>query len=202
MIITEIRACKKNKNRVNVYIEDAFAFACYAETAAQNHLKQDGRITQADMDRIAAEDGNRFALQTALQYVSVKPRTQKEVENRLRGRDVADAQIAFAIEKLREYGYLDDAGYADTFARELAAKYGGRMITQKLMQRGIDGDTAREAAARYEAADTLREQYERLCAKYRDEEPRKRKQKTARALAAKGFGYDAIRSVMDGAYEE
>jgi len=198
MVISDISECKRNKNRVNVYVEEEFAFACYMETAVKHHLKKGAVIAKEQIDTIIEEDGNSYAFQSALKYVSSKPRTEKEIADMLRSKNLQDGNIWYALGKLSEYGYVDDLQYADIYARELSAKYGGKMIYQKLIARGIDSEAARDASSRYGTDEAIMGHIQKLEAKYAGEDDLKRRQKMIRSLMAKGFGYDEIKRAMGG----
>jgi len=202
MVVTEVSICKRNKNRVNVYTDGEFAFACYNETAVKNGLKKGAHISAAMAGEIAAEDGRLYAFNVALKYVASKMRTQKEIENKLKEKKIEAGVIADTLGKLEEYGYIDGEEYARIYAAELSAKYGEKMVINKLVERGIDRGLAAELAARLRNTDVLREQALMLERRYSGDEPRKRKQKMIRTLMARGFSYDDIRGCIGGGHEE
>ncbi len=53
-----------------------------------------------------------------------------------------EAVIAAVVARLREYGYLDDAAFAETYARlrQENEKLGARRVRQDLRQRGVGAD--------------------------------------------------------------
>mgnify|MGYP002408927024 CR=1 FL=1 len=173
-----------------------FAFACYKETAVKNGIKKGAHVDAERMEEIRDEDGASYAFQVALKYVSAKMRTRKEIEKKLKEKQIEEKTIAATIEKLAGYGYIDDAEYARLYVAELSHKYGEKMILNKLFARGIDGETARAAAAGAGKAEVLKQQMEQLEARYSADEPRKKQQKMIRALMARGFAYDDIRRSM------
>ncbi|MDL2237280.1 RecX family transcriptional regulator [Christensenellaceae bacterium OttesenSCG-928-K19] len=200
MVITEVAQGKRNKDRLNIYIDDKFSFACYIETAVKHRLKKGVEVTQALIDSIREEDGQKYAFDTALKFVSRKMRTQKEIEDKLREKEVDEAQIVYAVGKLIEYGYIDDRHYAELYVSELCQKYGVRMIKQKLAQKGIKTELIKELPIDAEPA--LEEHLQKLYRRYEQEEPAKKKQKIIRALLQKGFEYDEIKGAMKGIHED
>jgi len=63
-----------------------------------------------------------------------------------------DAAIAAVVTRLREYGYLDDAAFAETYARlrQENEKLGVRRVRQDLQQKGVNSDLIAETLeARY-----------------------------------------------------
>ena len=67
-----------------------------------------------------------------------------------------DAAIAAVVARLREYGYLDDAAYAETYARlrQENEKLGQRRVRQDLQQKGVNQELIAETLeARYGQTD-------------------------------------------------
>jgi len=83
-------------------------------------------------------------------------RTVSELRRLMKARvepgDAGEGYIAAALARLKEHGYLDDAAYAETFARlrQENEKFGVRRVRQDLQQKGVDKDLI---------ADTLEARY-------------------------------------------
>ena len=54
--ITSIEVQKRNVNRVNVYVDEAFTFACDAELIYKQGIKKDSLIDVEDIKEIVKED--------------------------------------------------------------------------------------------------------------------------------------------------
>ena len=73
-------------------------------------------------------------------------RTVSELHRLMKARvehgEAGDAHIAAALGRLKEHGYLDDAAYAETFARlrQENEKFGVRRVRQDLQQKGVAKD--------------------------------------------------------------
>ncbi|MEA4854147.1 MAG: RecX family transcriptional regulator [Christensenella sp.] len=195
--IIEIKQCAHNKERVNLYTEDGFLMAVYIDTVLANHIKKDAVFSEEKLEEIRKQDAQRYAVQAAMEYVSYKPRTEKEVRVKLTLKEIAEDATDLAIEKLKEYGYINDAEYAAAYVAELLPKYGKRVILQKLAQKGVLRETALEATQTVAAPEEqLTKMAEMLRRRYRDDEPYKQKQKIIRSLMAKGFEYDDIKNAL------
>ena len=140
MIITDIARCKKNKNRVNIYVDGAFAFALYLETAIQYGLKKDLDISGLDLKKVSQDDEKKYSMDAALKYIAFQMRSKKETRNKLKQKGVSEEAAKETIAKLEELGYLNDRVYAETYASELKERMGGRGIEHKLYEKGIDKD--------------------------------------------------------------
>lgn len=202
MIISKLEECRKNKERINVSIDGEFAFACYKEVAVERGVAVGKEFSQTDIEKIKYADGEMYAIKTAMSYVAARQRTKKDIERKLKDRDIAAEHIEKAVSMLEEYGYVCDEEYAEVYARELAERYPRRMVRQKLMQKGIESSLAEQAVKNINDMPLLARLYERYEERYADEEQPKRGQKIVRALMQKGFSYGDIQSVMENGYYE
>ena len=121
---------------------------------------------------------------------------QTRVEPGDHGATIVDAVIT----RLREYGYLDDAAYAETFARlrQENEKLGARTVRQKLAQKGVSHALVEEAVeTRYAGVneETLARQYvERK--RQRKPEDERDTARIMRRLVAAGFSTGVIYKIL------
>ncbi len=81
-----------------------------------------------------------------IRSLSVKAQSTAEIEKKLAARDVPSNIALEAIERVRGYGYLDDAALAGQLARGMRGRgYGRRRAEQKLRERGLRGHCAEAA---------------------------------------------------------
>ncbi len=143
-----------------------------------------------------AEKGMTFALN----LLTFRARTEKEVEKRLKERGYPQEIIEEIIEKLIKLKYLDDKSYADDFIRN-RVKYGTRKLKIDLRQKGIDNEMvqecldecldaetefARALCEAQKALKTIRPPYDRLVIN-----------RLRGRLARRGFTGDVINQVMN-----
>jgi regulatory protein len=121
---------------------------------------------------------------------------QKRMEPGERG----DAAVAAAMTRLKEHGYLDDAAYAETYARlrQQNEKLGERRVRQDLKQKGVGNELITETLeARYGQTneETLaREHLERR--RLRKPENEKETARIMRRLVAAGFSTGVIYKIL------
>lgn len=197
MIITDIKPCKKNKNRVNIYADGQFAFALFLETAVRAGLHKDMDLSGLDLSKIAEEDAEKYAMDSALTYIAYQMRSKKEVLDKLKQKDVAREIADSAIERLEEMGYLNDRNYAATYAEELKERMGKRGIRQKLFEKGVDREIIDETIDSLgDFSEVIRVQADKLLKKYGDTDEYKAAQKVIRALLNRGFDLDEIKNAV------
>ena len=127
-------------------------------------------------------------LDLAIRALRFRDRTAAELEARLEQRGVGEAEREQAIETLERIGYVDDERFARMRAEELADRGSGdALIRDDLERRGVAGDVV-ELAIGALAAERVRA--ERIA------EQRGRSVKTARYLASRGFGEEALGGIV------
>jgi regulatory protein len=127
-------------------------------------------------------------LETALRALRHHDRSAAELEARLESRGVPDAERAELLATLERLGYVDDARYARSRAASLAERHSGdALIRHDLEGRGLAAEVVEATLAELEPE---RERAARAVAK------RGPGVKTARWLAARGFGADSLEALV------
>lgn len=82
------------------------------------------------------------ALEIALRFLGSRPRTEREIVDRLRRASADDEVIETTRERLRELGYIDDEAFAAWWIeqRDRHAPRGRRLLEAELRQRGVPRD--------------------------------------------------------------
>jgi regulatory protein len=134
------------------------------------------------------------AVDTALRALRHRDLSARELEERLRAKGFDETDREDALATLERTGLLDDARFAETRARSLAARGAGdRAIRHALRLAGVAGDLVEEALQ------GLEPEAERAAAivARRGSDP-----KTARYLRGKGFSEDAVAASVAAAGDE
>jgi regulatory protein len=111
-----------------------------------------------------------------------------------------EAAITAVLTRLKDYGYLNDASFAETYARlrQQNDKLGVRRVRQDLQQKGVHGDLIAETLeARYGQTDEealAREHLERK--RIRKPENPKETARVMRRLVAAGFSTGVIYKIL------
>jgi regulatory protein len=176
------------------------------------------RVSHAERrERRAAVDDPAVVLEAAARFLEQRARSVAEVRRRLSGAGYQTELVEAAIERLLEFGMLDDEAFARAWveSRDRARPRGERAIRQELGLKGVDRATIdlvlserREAVAGVPGDDgeTLtpdRSAAERLLARHarslaRVADPRQRRQRAYALLARNGFDPEVCRAVAAG----
>jgi regulatory protein len=137
-------------------------------------------------------------MDAAVKYLSARERSRKETEQKLAQAGYCREAVETVIEKLAEYGYLDDERYARRLVEQKQSgskPYGKKAVVQKLKQRGIGGELAHLVLLETDES-TERENALSYAKKLWPKYPDKTREKVSQRLATKGFDYDTIRYVL------
>lgn len=82
---------------------------------------------------------NEKVLLKVLKYISIKPRTQKEIQNYLNRFELSSKEIEEIIDYLKRNKYLDESFLKESYIRSKVSKgFGRKYIRFKLYLRGIE----------------------------------------------------------------
>lgn len=122
------------------------------------------------------------------------------MEKRMEPGERGDAVIETVVARLREYGYLDDAAFAETYARlrQENEKLGQRRVRQDLQQKGVNKELIAETLeARYGQTNEealARQHLERK--RIRKPENEKETARVMRRLVTAGFSTGVIYKIL------
>lgn len=137
-IITKIEVGKKNKERVNVFINDDFAFACSADLVYYYNLDK-GKIVDLDLLKdVLAEDNYIKCKSYSLKIIERSYKSEKEIVEKLLARDYDEKTIARVIDFLKEYNFINDEKYAEMFIKDKSMSIGRNKIRYMLKKKGIE----------------------------------------------------------------
>jgi regulatory protein len=135
--ITALQFQKRNKERVNVYLDGTYAFGLDAMQAARLHKGQ--VLSDEEIAALKAQDDRQRAFNLALRFLSYRPRSQFEVQRYLQDKTVADKVIQDVLLRLEQAGYVDDEAFARFWVenREQFRPRSQRALKYELYQKGV-----------------------------------------------------------------
>ena len=135
--ITQITIQTKNKDRCNLFIDGEFYAGISVEAVMKFRLKV-GQEVNSDTLKALIEDNERAeALAKALKYLSNRLKTKREVKDYLLKKGYSENVVWYCIDKLKDYGYIDDKEYSKRYIESVSKKQGNRLSEYKLMMKGV-----------------------------------------------------------------
>lgn len=189
--ITDIQKQKRNKTRVNIFIDGEFVCGLDEIAAATARLKVGDEITAEELKTVMESSELNSAFERAVGYLSASPRAKKEIYRYLSGKGYDKKVIEQTIEKLCAYHYIDDYLYAKSYIKSKSKKYGAFRISSELKQKGIAQSVIDELLEE-SPEDGITDIAKRYLKSHRHAD----KQKLKRFLAGRGFSWDSINSAV------
>jgi regulatory protein len=198
-IVTAIEPQRRRGGaRVNVFVDGRYAFSLERDLAELVRVGEP--ISDLRSAELLLEDEQARALEAALVFLSYRPRSEREVRDRLRRKEVPEPILEAVIARLRQLRYLDDEAFARYWVeqRQSHRPRGSRLLRLELGRKGI----ARETSV--EVLDQLDQDEDPVAAACRAAEKRARAlrlaeereftQKIGQFLLRRGFDYETARA--------
>lgn len=200
-VITKLEIGKRNKERVNVYIDGEFAFSLHAEIIYKESLKVNDKVDIERLKKMAEEDNYLKCKNSAIRIIERSYKSEKEIREKLLLKEYENKTIDRTLEFLKEYNLLNDEKLTSMYVKDRLRSEGKNKIKYSLIRKGISEDLIEEELSKVDD-DNLRETaYNLGLKKYntllkRENDKYKLSQKLYRFLMSKGYGYDLISEVV------
>ena len=199
-IITKIEAQKRSKDRVNIYVDEEYFMAVYAELVYTHSLKKGMEIDKESLESLLHDEMYMKAKNKALSILSKSDKSEKKLREKLLN-DYDENIVEEVIEFLKGYKLIDDNLLAEKIVHDNMnlSKFGKNKIKQNLYNKGIAASDIQDAISQidpdeeYENAKYLAE---KRLKRLKGEDKNKINQKIYQHLAYKGFNYDIIKRVL------
>lgn len=200
-IITKIEVGKRNKERVNIYIDEEYAFSISAELIYKENIKVKDKIDVDSLKKLADEDNYIKCKNTALKTIERTYKSEKELAQKLALKGYDDHIINRTINFMKEYNLLNDNNYATMYVKDKSRNIGKKKIKYSLLQKGIDEEIIESELEKINNDEVKAIVYEVALKKYkvfskRENDNYKLTQKLYRFLMGKGYDYDLIKDVV------
>ena len=200
-IITKIEVGKRNKERVNIYIDEEYAFSISAELIYKENIKVKDKIDVDSLKKLADEDNYIKCKNTALKTIERTYKSEKELAQKLALKGYDDHIINRTINFMKEYNLLNDNNYATIYFKDKSINIGKKKIKYSLLQKGIDEEIIESELEKINNDEVKAIVYEMALKKYkvfskRENDNYKLTQKLYRFLMGKGYDYDLIKDVV------
>lgn len=149
--ITKISAQKNNTERVNIFLDEKYAFSVDLDVLVQHDLKKGKELDEADIIDIQFGDAVKKGFQQAVDYLSYRMRSVKEVTDYLTKKEIPTPAISEIIHKLKHYKYVNDLEFAEAYVsthRKTNSK-GPSVLKKELKLKGIEDDHIEQALSQY-----------------------------------------------------
>lgn len=198
-VITKIQA-QKAKNRFNIFINGKYSFAVDDTILVTEGLYKGKELKEAEIEELREKGEASKAYQAALNYLSYKMRSEKEIREHLKQKDYE--MIDPVIEKLKKHQYINDKEYGKSFVRTSfqLKNEGPKKIERKLVEKGLSNEeilTGLEEYSLEQQKENALKATEKTLKRQKNKSNREIQQKVREQLMLNGFESDIITEVLD-----
>ena len=187
---------KGKSEQYKTFVDGEYVCLLEAEILVKHHIKTGTNLSQQQFEEIRKESEKLSCFNVGLSYVSKGLKTKKQAKDNLKQKGYLKSSIDFAIQKLVDYGYINDKYYAENFIKANSNKKGMIYLKKSLQTKGVSEEILREVFEDYEedqdAIILLANKY--IKNKQKDNST---KQKLYRHLLSKGFGFEECKKAIN-----
>jgi regulatory protein len=200
--ITALKVQARNKNRVNVYLDGEFAFGLVKIEAVRLRLGQE--LSGADVERLKQADTAETAYEQALKFISYRPRSESEVRQHLKKKELSDSEIENVLARLRNAGLVNDEAFAKYWVETRAAfrPKGKRALKAELRAKGVAVPDVETALADTNDAEAARQLAVKRAKRLKDLPWPDFRRKLGEYLARRGIDYDTLSEAVERAWRD
>lgn len=207
MKITALKMQVRDKDRVNVFIDEKYRFSLDIIQVAELGIKNGAEYTEEELVELENESQFGKLYTRSLEYALIRPRSQREMRDYLyrKTRDsrtktgdikkgVSKELTERVFNRLFEKGYIDDMKFASFWVENRNVRKGSSMrkLQMELHGKGVDAAIVEQVLASTERADTdeLQKIIAKKASRYDDV------QKLTAYLVRQGFRYDDVKEAL------
>jgi len=202
--ITALRIGRSREKRVNVFLDDRFAFSLGGEVAAKEGLQIGQGLSNDQVEALAKSDHFHRCLNAAYQYLSYRPRSEAEVSGRLKRRGFDGDCIEAVVARLKERGLVDDVAFAQFWKenRESFSPRSQRLTKLELRRMGVVSDIIEQVVDDVDDGDSA---YRAALGKTRHwplSDYQSFRRRLGEYLRRRGFNYEVINHTVERVWQE
>jgi regulatory protein len=200
MLITKILKSRRERNKYEVFIDDKPVLRVSESTLAKSGLYTGKDLDERAIERIVEADSRERAHQVAVNFISYRPRSSKEIVDKLARKGFSRDLALVVVDRLTELNLLNDLQFARMFVRDklLGKPMGKAMLRRKLLEKGIAFQLSERVLKEYvteaseqEAAKTLAARKMRMSrSRFSTLDPLTRQKRLIDYLLSRGFSQD------------
>jgi len=202
--ITGIKIAKGHKKRVKVFLDGEPALGLLAETVRQEKLKTGQEIDQSRIGILESQDKLQRCLNAALRLLGYRPRSEKELKQRLQRHGFESDCIDKALDKLKEQGLVDDIAFARFWKenRETFSPRSRRLTRLELRRKGLSGDVIEQVIGEIDDSASAYQAALKRAPRLAGTDFQEFRQRLGGYLGRRGFNYSIINEITERVWKE
>ena len=202
LTVTRLEPQKKNPQRLNVYLDGEFAFGI--SRSAAPWLAEGNQLSQQKINDLQEKDQFEGAYQRAINFLSYRVRSEKEIRQNLTKHDVPENIIERVVDKLRGASLVNDWDFASQWVenRVQFKPRGKRALSSELFQKGIENEIIEDVLAELDEEELAYACARSRITKFTGMEEKAFQKKLSGLLTRRGFPYHVTKDVVGSLWKE
>jgi regulatory protein len=203
--VTAIRAGRKRGGkRVNVFLDNSFAFSLEAEVALKENLEVGQELSEDKIEALTGSDLFQRCLNAAFRYLSYRLRSEAELRGRLKLRGFNGDSVEAVLARLREQGLVDDLAFAQFWKdnRESFRPRSRWLTASELRQKGVAEAVINQVVADVDDEDNAYRAAQSRAHRLPDSDYQDFRHRLGEYLKRRGFGYRVITQTVERLWQE
>jgi regulatory protein len=200
MLITKILKSRGARNTYEIFIDDRPGLRISETTLTSSGFFAGKDIDESTLEQAIQADARERAYQMAVNLISYRPRSSKEIIDKLTRKGFPHELALVVVDRLRELELLNDLNFARMFVRDklLGKPMGKALLRRKLLEKGIAFQISERVLKEYvteedeqKAAEALATRKMRVSrTKFSALDPIARRKRLIDYLLSRGFSQD------------
>jgi regulatory protein len=150
--VVNLKRKKRTKEWYLIYLSDGREILSYIDFIVKFKVKVGKQLTEEQIKEIKSESEVILAKEIAYRFISYKPRTLKEVSDKLKAKGFQSDLVSKVVEELKNYGFINDLEYARNFVlnRSRSKTLGELALRRELLSKGISSEIVDEVLSERE----------------------------------------------------
>jgi regulatory protein len=202
--ITDIKVAKGREKRVKVFLDGEPALDLLAETARPEGLKTGQEIDRSRLDTLESQDRVQRCFNAALRLLGYRPRSEKEIRQRLQRHGFDGEYLNKAIDRLKEQGLVDDIAFARFWKdnRETFSPRSRRMTKLELRRKGLSSDIIEQVSGEIDDGESAYRAAVKRAPRLAGTDYQEFRRRLGAYLGRRGFSYSIIKEITEKVWQE
>jgi regulatory protein len=191
---------QKNKNRVNVYLDGKFAFGIDLDNLVKFKIKEGNFIEDSEIEKIIGASESQKIWEKLLRFASLRPRSQKEIEDWLKRKKIVNSLKKRYLLKLKKLDFVDDLKFAEFWVEQRLSfrPKPKSVLKQELKLKGIKDEVINQVLSSFDLDEVSQAKkiLEKAKSRWQNLEEREFKIKAGNFLLRKGYSFRIIKEVL------
>lgn len=189
---------------IRLFLDGRFAFSLEAEVVAKEGLEAGQELSDNRIEILQGSNLYQKCLDTALRFLNYRPRSEYEINQRLKRRGFDEKNINTVLFTLKRQGFIDDNSFARFWKdnRQTFNPRSRRLTGMELRQKGVSVEIIEQEVSTIDDSDSAYRAAEKHARKLNMADYEAFRRRLGEYLRRRGFGYEVINTTIKRLWHE